>query len=105
MNKILFLLLLVVHAGAVAQPSITMSDLDFGTVGAGVPKLLAFQICNVGSDSVRFIEGPGGEFVTWLRRTEFTVAPADIEKLATTAIGPGRCLTFPVTFISNSEGD
>jgi hypothetical protein len=62
------------------------------------------QICNTGAGAVTFHEGPGGDFIEWLKKQEFTVSEPEMEKLRSASLLPGGCIDIAVRFSSTEEG-
>ncbi|MCB0711447.1 MAG: T9SS type A sorting domain-containing protein [Ignavibacteriae bacterium] len=83
-----------------------VGNLDFGQVNPGQRKTLPLEICNLGDSEVSFHDSTatgGGAYLTWIS-TEFSVAQSEIDKLRSTVLGPGECMTILVSFSSELDG-
>jgi hypothetical protein len=88
-----------------SDPEIMVDDLDFGTfVGLGANSSETMWIRNMGTGTLLFTEGPGGDLISWLHREHFIVAPVDLQRLRTARLGSGDSLALPVRFHGVTEG-
>jgi hypothetical protein len=81
------------------QPCLDVPDLDFGVVRPGEARSMPLKLCNNGRGQIRFVD----PFVAWLQQ-KFGVSASDIDRLQTTVLGPGECITINVIFKSDSLG-
>jgi hypothetical protein len=86
-------------------PRIEVSDVGFGIIDPAMAGTREMKVCNIGTGELGFTQGPGGDFLEWLRTSEFTVAAAELEKLRMAKIGADGCITIAVGFHATTEGN
>ena len=86
-----------------SAPRIEISDIDFGVLGVGVTATKQMRVCNTGSGTLEFREGPGGKLVEWLD-SHFTISQDQMQQLRIVSLGSAQCLEIAVGFRSETEG-
>ncbi|HVZ40301.1 MAG TPA: T9SS type A sorting domain-containing protein [Candidatus Kapabacteria bacterium] len=84
-------------------PCIVVNDLNFDTLDVGQPRTLLLNLCNEGHGSVSFSNPAGGKLLTWAGGN-FTIPAASVDSLRYVHLGPGECVSLPVTFAAQAEG-
>jgi hypothetical protein len=86
------------------NPCVYVDDLDFGVLAVGEQRFLPLRISNNRGGVVTFNNPSGGQVVEWLL-TNFTVSPADIQRVKDARLGQGDYIEITVGFSSPVVGD
>lgn len=91
-----------------SKPCIYVDDLDFGSFDLSNDndkqgRFKDLKICNQARSGKVFFNNPSGQAVVEWLNTLFTVTQADIDRLKSTVLGPGECVTITVKFTPDTE--
>ena len=82
---------------AVADPLLSVSNVELGEVSRGIVRSAELRLCNSGTGTLTF--AGAAEIVTGIG-DGFSVTKKELDRLRAARLGPGQCFRLPVTFVS-----